>query len=54
MLYFFFKGYNTYYDKLQFMDQLDMNDLEKMFNYADLFPTTNELKEAKDNVLKCK
>lgn len=30
-----------------------MNDLEKMFNYADLYPSTSELKEAKDNVLKC-
>lgn len=36
------------------MDQIDLNDLEKMFNYADLYPTANELKEAKDNVLKCK
>ena len=43
----------SYYEKLSFMDQIDLNDLEKMFNYADLYPTANELKEAKDNVLKC-
>lgn len=47
------KEYHSYYEKLSFMDQIDLNDLEKMFNYADLYPTANELKEAKDNVLKC-
>ena len=35
------------------MDHIDLNDLEKMFNYADLYPSNSELKEAKENVLKC-
>ena len=44
----------SYYQKLSFVDQLDSNDLDKMFNYNDLYPSLNELKEAKENVLKCK
>ena len=51
---FFLIEYKSYFDKLSFADELDLGDLEKMLNYADLFPSADELNEAKINVLKCK
>ena len=45
--------YLSYYQKLCFVDQLDHNDLEKLFHYNDLYPSASELKEAKEQVLKC-
>ena len=47
-------GYNSYFDKLAFQEHIDIVDFEKMFKFADLYPSSAELKESKDNVLKCK
>lgn len=46
------KKYLSYYQKLCFVDQIDHSDLEKILHYNDLYPTSSELKEAKDQVLK--
>ena len=46
--------FKSYFDKLSYGAQLEISDLEKIFNYSDLFPTHNELSEAKINVMKCK
>ena len=46
--------YQSYFEKLAYGDQLDLSDLDKLFNWADLFPAHSELSEAKINVMKCK
>ena len=48
------KEYMTYFEKLSYAGSLDLSDLEKLFNYCDLYPSSDEIKEAKHQVLKRK
>lgn len=51
---FILKELNAYFEKLAFLNEIELSDIEKMFNYLDYFPSQDEINEAKTDVLKCK
>jgi hypothetical protein len=52
MTFFSIEEYTSIFEHLAYGSQLEQSDLEKMFNYCDLFPTHEELYESKNAILK--
>jgi len=46
--------FTSYFEKLSFGDEIDIGELEKLFNFCEYFPSVEEMNEAKMNVLNCK
>ncbi|CAF0712380.1 unnamed protein product [Brachionus calyciflorus] len=46
------KKFTSYFNKLAFSNEIDLMDIVKMFNFVDLYPSNEEIQEAKLNVLK--
>jgi hypothetical protein len=45
--------YTSYFEKLSFGEEIDIGELEKLFNFCEYFPSPEEMNEAKMNVLNC-
>ena len=49
-----FEEYTSYFDAFSFQNEIEQAEIEKFFNYLDMYPSTEEIKDARMNVLKCK